>query len=603
MIVQALLIVYISLPSLAVGAAAGFSGAALFSGFGLFALNAASCAVIFRIRKRRPLIISLVVFLLVVSAASLAAGKWVHWSFLRLFCNLSPGPLLTVIFVVIFKLSRPNDFRKLSIGINRIIILLISFSSILIMLKIRYLINTAFTVSVQDIFFGFYEAMNYLPAIYFLRILRNSSANSLEMKGGRFWCRNEEITGLFSKTEIFILSKIVGGTRRILCRDIVCGLNEDYECTPENCKASICPAYAVIYRNVKSLDKKLENLGIGMIASPENKRYIVTEGWMFVHGEEVRISRGRRSPINIPAISDVLKKSNTRLWSLAAAIFICVSGAFLLAREAGTIFQPSVISGLLCTAILIQPMVGPGKNFFKRGLLSVFLLLTASLFLIPPLGEAAALFLFVRGFGILVLCLLLRFSAFEKKTNLDSIKDNAPNILFWLIWFYSVILSVYIEPVFPGLENLYSTSGGLLSYFFNRLLLFSLFAVSVGFFSLSRKSLDLINDGLIFNNKPLPLGLSRINMNILREMAIKDGESLRCNEILKMINPEEAENCTDDCKPSVCSNYQNIYKRIQTIRKYIQTAGIGTIVSPERKASAHMEGWHLVLYEDVYLKL
>ncbi len=608
-----LLVLYTSLPVLLTALSIGNTGTAFYGGLGLFLLQTTAEVLIFRSRNRRRLIPGAVLFFTILAGAVTVAAMRLDPSYLLLLLDLYPGPLLTVSYVIIYKISRPRDFGKISPGFNRIIILLISYAALLLMLRFRRIITATPAPSVRDIFFAFYGAVNLLPPIYFLRTLRDSSLTRIYRKEGRIWLRNEEITSLFSRTELSLLNRAFKGDGRILCRDLVEDLNGGespgkYLCRPGECKASLCPAYAAIYRHIKSLDRKMENLGLGMLMPPENKRDIITEGWLFIRNKEVRIMRKRSFPLKIPAAYSPENKTEKSKFSAALPLLLAIAftGAFALCSEglslAGLLPAPQLLFPLTLTTAccLLCPLMGQPK--WSRFIPTLILPLL-SLSLIGPAGEAQALFLSLKSIVLFIICFLIRFPALETQLDSALLKEQAPNALFWLIWFYMILLSLFIDPLFTDASLLRNSEALPPSPpVSERLLLFLLFALSAGFFSLSRKALIVKQEKIEFNGRVLPEGLGKTDRIIFREFIQRRRRPLHCYEILELISPGKKANSGDDCKPSSCPSYQKIYKRIQTIRKYLQTTGIGTIASPERKVSSHKEGWRLILFDDVFIK-
>ncbi len=606
-----LLILYTSLPALI---AAVISADNLFvnvSGAALFILQIVIEFFLLNLEKKRPLIILTSVLAAVFSAIVIFSGFIHQLIYFRLLINLYQGPLLTIIFVLIFKLSRSQDFSKLSKGLNRLILLLFSYSAMLILLLIHRLLQNP--LSAGEILLKLYEAFNYLPAVYFLWKLKNVFLSHIFIENEDIRYRNEDISSFFSEIELPILKKLITG-KRIRCRDIIPILNNNnkrrqFNCSPGSQLATDCPAYPIIYRHIKSLDKKLGNLGIGMIIPPENRKNVIELGWTFKPEKGVQIVKRRPFPLRIPVVSEVYKSEARTDSGLITMLLLSITGSAALAVEAvygaeGTL--PRVIVPLLIAVfcfIIIFTLGRPVKVTGKSIIISITSLVITSFLLISVLSEQEVLMLVMKAIVLFVLCLMVRFPNLEKRSDISMLRERAPDWLFWLIWFYMVLLALFIDPgITFGISSTGMNTPMFLSFFINRIMLLLLFSLSARFFSMPQKPLVIKDSILDLNGRPLPACSGKDNFIIIKEFINNYEEPLHCYRILDMLNKEETSGCGGYCKSSICPHYQKIYKRIQTIRKYLQTTGIGTITSPERKAESHLEGWNLVLYDDVYIK-
>ncbi|MBN2628123.1 MAG: hypothetical protein JXA95_15750 [Spirochaetales bacterium] len=612
-----LLILYTSLPALLITLYAGLEGPGFYAGLALFLIQGTGEFLLIRSRNRERLVSGGILLFVALSAYALYTGLRLQEFYLPLFIHLYPGPVLTMAYVVIYKISRPRDFEKLSPGFSRIIILLFSYAVLLFMLALRQMGEAGFPGPGKDMFYSLYGALNFLPPIYFLNLLRNNSQKRVFLDKGRIWLRNEEITPLFSRTELALLDRAFAGDGRIRCSDAADSLNREepgspFLCRPGECKASLCLAYSAIYRHIKSLDRKMENLGLGMLMPPENKRDITIEGWLFIRDKEMRIMKKKVFPLRIPAVSlpgtgdkGAPAGSGKRFDEYVFSLSIALAGSSALLSEgfalAGKpLSLPSLITlTLAAAALLLLPLEKPKKK--KLMVLPVLIVLLPFL-LLGSAGEEQALTLSLKSLVLFIACFLSRFPYFEEHSDPESLRERAPNALFWLIWFYMIIISLFTEPAplrnYPFLGN-----PGLshVTQFSDHLLLFLLFFLSARFFSLSRKPLKMTGDAIEFNGRTLPLGQGKTDREILRGFILRRDEPYHCYEILNIVEPGKESCAKEHCKPSSCPSYQKIYKRIRTIRKYLQTTGIGTIVSPERKAASHREGWRLILFDDVYI--
>ena len=620
-----ILILYTSLPVLLTAFSTYEETSVFYGGFALFLFQTLTELFLFKSKSKQFVKRGTVLLFFILSATTLLAGIKLNWSYFLLFLHLYQGPLLTVAFVIIHKLNRPHDFEMLSPGFNRIIILLISYAALMAMLLIRHLILGTFSYSDKELFFNFYGILNLLPPIYFLNMLRESSQSKLYMDRERIWLRNEEITSLFNSTEMAMLRRIFSGENRIRCFEMFTEINRNDslkkgQCLPGDCKASICPAYSVIYRQIKSLDKKMRNLGLGRFLPPENKRDITKTGWLFLRERDVVIARKQSLPLKIPATlySDGGKESSNaegmgrKLFFIREAIVgllfpfvIALSGSYILGLEflSGRGLNPSSwgIASLVIAAPMIPALAKPSA---KTWLAAITVPVLLPFTLLGSMGEEQVLFLSLKGLILVTVCVLARFPSMDRQTLSDSLKTFAPNALFWLIWFYMIAFSLTGQPTRSFASVIHGDFAiPRASMIFDNILLFLLFFLSARFFSLSRKPLTMKQDSILFKGRTLSTDLGERNAAILKEFIRRGSQPFHCYEILAFLDPAQISGPKDDCKPSSCSSYQKIYKRIQSIRKYLRTSGIGTIASPERKAASHREGWRLILHDDVFIEL
>lgn len=634
-----LLVMYSSLPALFTGFFAGRG----IEGLILFGVQLSAAGFLFRIRKRRRAFAAAVVFFLLLLLSGLSLGYVVH-PFFYILLLLYPGPILALSYSLVYRFSRRQDFSRLAHGINLILLLLLSYSIMLLALKFHRILVSPGSFTSVDLAVNLYESLNYLPALYILFLLRNSADNTLKVVGGTFRFRNEILDDSLNPREHYILSFLLKSpSRSIRCRDLLPyyqrnGGDKKFTCgAVENCIASQCSGYAIAYRNISSLGKKLESLGIGSILPPENKRDIVKKGWKLSLFSGVRVKFSRSSRTGQVYLGE--KASDTDFVFLSegsegrsflrsffhekspffTAVPLAILGAILLtvqvASDSGTVFTPGVprffdpasgfILPAMCAAeaglLILSTLLFRRKAFDDRSIFIVpGVLIFFSLALSPVIGEPAAFFLALRNMVLLAVLFLLLHTGMEPRLQPEGYRERVSGILFWLIWSYMVTFTVFDEPVFISRNFLIGVE--LYDAIFmvtDRLLLTGLFILSVAFYSLPGKILEVRGGELFFQKKTIDGKLSRINTQLLREFLISPEGILYCREILKKIEPKKAGFCDTSCKPSVCRHYQKIYKRIREIRRFMETAGIGTIVSPDRFSTVHEEGWKLALYEDV----
>jgi len=638
-----LLGLYSSLPALFTGFVAGRG----LEGLILFGTQLTVAGVLFNIRKRKRAFAAAIVFFLFLILSGLSLGHFAH-PFFYILLLLYPGPILALSYSLVYRFSRRQDFSRLAHGINLILLLLLSYSIMLLSLKLHWLWLYPESSTGVDIAVNLYESLNYLPALFILFLLRNSADNTLKVIGESFWFRNEKIDDSLNPREHYILSFLLKSpSYSIHCRDLLPyyeqrGGNEKFACkTGERCKASRCSGYSIAYRNISSLGKKLESLGVGSILHPENKRDIVEKGWRLSLFSGIRVKFSRSPSAGQVHLGE--KPSDTTFLLLPEgsiyksftlnvfhkkspfliAVPLAVLGAFLFTAKAlsdyGTAVPlggprfPVVTSDLIFSAVFVVEAILLALPIFLvrqislRGR-SIFifpgLLILFSLALSPVIGEANAFFLALRNMVLLAVFFLLLHTGIETKLQSEDYRNRVSGIMFWLIWSHMVTFTVFDGPVFILQARLSHVEfHEVLFMVTDRLLLTVLFILSVAFYSLPRKFLEIRGKALFFQGKAIEGRLSQVNQRLLHKFFLSPGGVLYCREILKKLEPEESGICHSTCKPSVCRHYQRIYKRICEIRKFLETAGIGTIVSPDRFSAVNEEGWKLALYEDVRVKM
>ncbi len=622
-IISVLLSLYSSIPVLITGLTMdgrnGFSAA--YSLF-LFFIQFGLILILFCIKSRSRVVGFSILIFFWIAATGTASGFLLDRAYYSMFLFYYPGPLLALSYSLIFRFFRRQVFDQLIRGLNFIIILLASYSLMLLFMRIYFLFSSHQIAEPWKLVSGFYEAANYIPAVLFLMNLKSSASKKLIFFKGRLFFRNEDITASFNEPQIQMLTAAVEQGRNIRCRDYFRSTGADLKgmnCDDvAACKASLCPGYAAVYRYVTDLGKKLENYGIGMIIPPENKRNVVEEGWGLILYPDVAVEHRRTKSVfrditegsfsallSEKAVLNTVKprKKPGPVWFILSVI-IAVSGSLLFAFETPVNSRMKfIILFCMVLSILVLPLfIRKRKIIFRTQIISaVFLFFLA--YSLNRHDEIFALFSGIRNFVICTIIFLLGVPAVEFRSGRLINRDRTSGIIYWLIWFFMVILSISRDmPLSAGFQATDRFIPDILAVMADRILLIIFFVLSVIFFTLPGKLLEQRNGSVLFMGRPLLAGLSETNMEILKMLLTKDDETLYCSEILEHLEPETAEGCSLGCKASSCAHYQKIYKRIQTIRKFLETSGIGTIKSPERKAFSNLEGWHLALYEDVMIR-
>ncbi len=621
-VLSVLLALYASIPVLIAGLTMeGRGGFSVVYSLVMFFIQFVLIVILFCIKSRSRVVVFSILIFFWIAATGAASGILFDRVYYSMFLFYYPGPLLALSYSLIFRFFRRQIFDQLIRGLNFIIILLASYSLMLLFMRIYFLFSSHQIAEPWRLFSGFYEAANYIPAVLFLMNLKSSASKKLIFFGGRLFFRNDDITASFNGTQIQMLTAAEQGVK-IRCRDYFRSTGADLKglnCDDDNaCKASMCPGYAAVYRYVTDLGKKLENYGIGMIIPPENKRNVVEEGWSLILYPDVAVEHRRKRSVfrditegNFSALLSEKAVPNTvkprkkpgPVWFILS-LTIAVSGALLFAFE--TPVNSSMKSIILFCAVLsllvLPLLLRERKIIFRTQIISAVILFFLA-YTLNRHNEIFALFSGIRNFVICTIIFLIQVPTVEFRSGKLISRDRTSGIIYWLIWFFMVILSISRDmPQSAGVQTADGFTPDILAVMADRILLIVFFVMSVIFFTLPGKLLEHRNGSVIFMGRPLITGLSEPNMELLNMLLTKDDETLYCSEILEHLEPETAEGCALGCKASSCPHYQKIYKRIQTIRKFLETSGIGTIKSPERKAFSNLEGWHLALYEDVMIR-
>jgi hypothetical protein len=106
-----------------------------------------------------------------------------------------------------------------------------------------------------------------------------------------------------------------------------------------------------------------------------------------------------------------------------------------------------------------------------------------------------------------------------------------------------------------------------------------------------------------FSGKLLNESLSSMNLRMLEYFLEKRGGTVTCRNLVPLLYPDETYLCRQQCKPSLCPAYQRIYKRIREVRKVVEVFEMGTILSPDKNSDVRTEGWKLMLFADIGVKM
>lgn len=117
-------------------------------------------------------------------------------------------------------------------------------------------------------------------------------------------------------------------------------------------------------------------------------------------------------------------------------------------------------------------------------------------------------------------------------------------------------------------------------------------------------------DSLFIDDNDYTQLLGQKDIQVLRLFVQNNQYKTSCSIISKELLLDKNENGTTkliDCKTCIrekqkatlCPNYKRIYNQILKIKKFLETMGIGTILSPQNKMNITREGWILRIFENI----
>ena len=609
---------YAVLPSVLTGVSISVrtgSAAGAAAGILLGALQIGLLLLLSGARRSRTAVGCMLLYAGLTIGAGFSLGELIDGAFADMLHRYCPGTFLAAVFFLVSRFISRISYKQTALSFNRMILLLFSYAALKLLLS-----------AVKDLdYFSVLEALYLLPSLLFLFRLRNKPKACLVISGSRLHFRNQDIlTGLSRMQSFIMLSLLTAADGRIRCSDVIGGYEETgwtsgVDCNSGECKASLCGGYMSVYRNISDLKLRLNQLGIGDIVSPSNKRNIKEEGWRLVlyPGVELVNRRGlapekeqllgfldstgsiaadmpevpeeprpepkkEPSPKNISAVSVLL--------SIVNVSFVALELSALGEASAATLLFP-----LFMLLSLTLPFLFTDLNKRLALLLPGTFISLILLFISAGTDESLTLFLALK-------CITLYLSAYlihrkNPEYGREQSNERFSRIIFWLIWYYMTGILVFRNnPAAFGDTNYYFSLHDHLMYIL-------LFFQSVFFLSKQIGVLKINGNTISYNGSELNKELTQQNIALLRLLLKQQrgapGEPLRCSTIAGLIYPEEAENCRMLCKPSVCPVYQKIYKRLRVIRKCLRTHGIGTIQSPDKRPGSGFDGWRIIIDREV----
>ena len=511
--------------------------------------------------------------------------------------HLFHGPVLAAGFLLAHRLMRRSSIERISSGLNRIMLLILSYSLILLL-----------DGRIAD-------ALFLAPSVLFLFNMRESVRDYLIVGEKRLIFRGEDISSRFSQFQLYLLNCFIDADDgRISCRELSGPLSN--ECCGSECKASLCRSYDQIYRNVIKIRKVLRQLQIAEIRTPENKRDITAEGWRLLPFSGVKIirrsmgssavfraarpaARGAAAGLRPPEKSGGI---NLSVKATAVLFYAVLNYAAVLIDFQRLSLSPIFFISFVIfysLAIIFMPAARTDRSIVP---VSVAVLLSICLPLLSaaPESEVLIFFLLIK-MSIVYLSLLMFCRSFPVRS--FSGYENNSRRLFWVVWFYMASILVFRENV-SQIFSSYApeTELGLRFLFFHDRLVLLVVIVQSVFKITSPAEVLCFRDGRLYlNGFETGAELTESNRKLLRYM-LRSSSPAYCDGINKLLYEDEASVCGEGCKPSICPSYQKIYKRIRIIRDFLETEKLGTVLSPARTPGSAFSGWRLLLYENVYFQ-
>ncbi len=557
------------------------------------------------------------------AAISVVLGFFVHYDYLHILLHLDVFPLLTFVIALLRQRVAVRTLEKAQWPINLALVLLVSYVAVGAVIGFSPLPPSGHQA--RQSFYQLLDLMYCLPLLLILWQLRLEAQKILIISKAGIHFRGADISGRFHPIQVTILAMMASaGQSGVNCRRIslegLPNISSEIGCTENSyCKPSVCKRYMKIYREVNDLRKRLEQLDIGTIRSPENKRDIGERGWSLICHPGIRMvnqssmTANQMSGTN-PGQADGDATATGRCAERPAGMSPrIVSGlAFAIAVAAATSFdlhQLTEIRGLgavLISAVFglmwLLPFYASSPGSFMRALGVCGLLIQAGTLALTSMSDRnATFFLLIRGFVLLLLSFMYTIRRFDHMKTIKKVRSAAHGAIFWILWFYVTGLLV-LRGQSPSISGLLVPAdlAGVGILFFDRFLLVIVFAYSVGFIMHSPRIISAIGSGLCINSKTATVVVGASNASLLARFMRAPYNTLICRDIVAEDYPDEKQLCEVPCKSAGCPAYQRIYKRIKEVREILEVMDLGDIISPAKTASAKESGWTLCLAEGVY---
>lgn len=143
---------------------------------------------------------------------------------------------------------------------------------------------------------------------------------------------------------------------------------------------------------------------------------------------------------------------------------------------------------------------------------------------------------------------------------------------------------------------------------YNLALVLILFALSRQINIKSQTTVVSTPDALILNGRDISSMTGQKKTILMNAFAMSQNRTLRCPEIQRLMAATadgETEGCpqclSQPAKATQCGRYRNTYNTILDLKKLLEILEIGSISASENRRNILVEGWKLVLFENVRL--
>ena len=266
----------------------------------------ASFAIQFIDRAGIFLTVSVIFFTIDIAAAVLLDREYAM-GFLNPFFLLNINIYLAFILHVVDRYFPLRTIEHFSVSIELLLFLMASYFILLHSIKMGILFTDQADISVKELTVELYDILNLLPVFMVIIRLRRHSSRRIVVSSGTIMYQNMDIAHNFSENQrSMLLYLLMNRGVGLTCETISELLGTPCE-NVSNCKPSICQMYNRHYRQVMEINKKLMQMQIGSIVSPENKQHIRRQGWMlqFYNGVKIQVKRDLRDSLGAVKSGDI----------------------------------------------------------------------------------------------------------------------------------------------------------------------------------------------------------------------------------------------------------------------------------------------------------
>ena len=579
---------------------------------------------IFRARSRNSVLIAGMIYVVLFSSSLLFVAAKIQQNYSFLVTGLFYSPLLTVALHLIRKHYPRQAVEQSSAFISLGLFLLASYYAVfhIFTLYLIFTVNREFLIT--ELSTEVYEIFNLIPLFIIILKLRRESSTILYFSKEKISFQGRDVSSLFTELQkkmLFLFFRDTGN--RLNCRELSKVFPEP--CVEEgDCKPTVCLLYAKVYRQVNDLKKKLNSLQIGSIVSPLNKQKIRDFGWRLRFYSGVRLKSSFSSGVDISGetaetssenllseafnndtkiteftgLSEGAQRGFTAFISIFASFSLSVT---LLIHKVYGFYGFGIFLFLFFFLFFLPTIYRTGRWFFTSLFLS-FITVEATAFILCVNTDAEMLLFFtLKNITLFLVVFLLKYHHCESNGKRIFPKESVFRAIFWILWFYLAGLLVFRDYNFPSGAG--AGSMKIMEIISDSIVLFAALISSFWFLRYQKKVVLVKKHVIEFSGKHLNESLSSMNLRMLEYFLEKRGGNVTCRNLVPLLYPDETYLCRQQCKPSLCPAYQRIYKRIREVRKVVEVFEMGTILSPDKNSDVRTEGWKLMLFADIGVKM